>query len=122
MLGFHALVFFGIHESQLADVENLLPTGVHRSAGVRAEQPMQTGFEGVIAPSPTRGESSRRFAHFQDFGLVTAPPHVNSSAKSCDASANDDYLLGLFRHALLVGTFDATVRRFISGNYDGKLG
>ena len=56
-----ARVLLWMHERQPVDVEHLLPLRIHRRVGIRAEQPVETGFKNV---APLRQ-------------LVASPPAVS---------------------------------------------
>src|SRR5215469_11681662 len=63
----HALELFVINELSAADVEYLLPVGIHRTAGTRAEQPVKAYLKRILSSLPARSES---IAHLENFYLV----------------------------------------------------
>jgi hypothetical protein len=92
IFAFQADELLRINEAELVDVEHLFPLRVDRVIWSGADQPMQAGFKGVIASSPTGRQSAWRPMLLDELNGIAAFPSVDGRAQSGNAGANDDNL------------------------------
>jgi len=98
VFGFQANELFRINESELVDIEHLLPLRMHRPVGVRADEPMQAGFKGIVAPVPARRQAADGVVLFDDLDLIAAFARVDGGAQSGNAGTDNDNLSRRLTH------------------------
>jgi|GEM_PF-6421488 hypothetical protein len=105
----HAVLVLHVHELvmvdevQRIDIAYLQPLSVEVTRRIGAEQPVQTGFEDIVAAPPARRQSTRAVMLLEKFDLLPAFARVDAGAESGDTAADDDdFVLCLFHIALIL--------------------